>query len=101
MRATALVLKKLPSSEGPSRVRSRTEPDRSQIAWSTTQGNREKRGLDSPGGGTARRQGRQSHMGRTILSQMAGLTRDLSQYIIKNARHAQVRDQTDVRVRVV
>ena len=36
-------------------VSSGIEPDRSQVAWSTMQGNREKRGLDSLGGGTARR----------------------------------------------
>ena len=37
------------------RVGSGIEPDRSQIEQATTEGTREKRGLDSPGGETARR----------------------------------------------
>ena len=36
-------------------------------------------------------EGQPSHTGRTVLSQMAGLTNDLSQYIIRNAGNAQVR----------
>ena len=35
--------------------------------------------------------GRPSHIGRTVLSQMAAVTDDLSQYIIRNAVKAQVR----------
>ena len=43
------------NNEALSRVRKVIEPDRSQVAWSTKQGNREKKCLDSPSGGTARR----------------------------------------------
>ena len=58
-----------PCYEALSRERSGIEPDRSQIAEG----------------------GEPSHTGRTVLSQVAGLTNDLLQYIIRNAWNAQVR----------
>ena len=81
VRETALVSENLPFHEGLSRVRSSIDPDRSQIAWTTKQWNRRKRGPPL----AKRRRGekakeRPSHKDRTALSQLAGIANDVARH---------------------
>ena len=71
----------------------RHQPEKTQLCIIHQRGKpRKKLGLDPPSGEKGEEaKGRLSHIGRAILSQLAGLRDDLLQYIIRNTKNPQIR----------